>query len=198
MLTGRDVSKLLALQSSLGSQVEVFPVDLIVPQQVIDLKKYAFDTLGTPSRLINCAGNGLFGKLSELNDEDIASTLLINQLPVILPCKAFVEPMKVQGAGTIVNIMSTAAQKGKAGESIYCAAKWGVRGFTEALREELKGSSVKVIAVYPAGMNTGFWDKADVGYPTDSFMSPQEAAELIVSSLNQAERGFISELTLSR
>ena len=63
---------------------------------------------------------------------------------------------------TIVNIMSTSALIGRAEETIYCAAKWGARGYTEALRTELKGTKRNIIAVYPGGMKTDFW-KSRVG-----------------------------------
>ena len=56
----------------------------------------------------------------------------------------------------IVNIMSSAALKGNPQEAVYCATKWGERGYTESLKAAYKGTTVKVIGVYPGGMNTEF------------------------------------------
>ena len=54
------------------------------------------------------------------------------------------------------------------------------------------------MAVYPAGMATGFWDETGVDYPVDSFMTAEDAAKMIASALIQAKKGFISDITLSR
>ncbi len=47
--------------------------------------------------------------------------------------------------------------KGNKQEALYCATKWGERGYTESLKATYKGTSVKIIGVYPGGMNTEFW-----------------------------------------
>ena len=197
VLFGRNKEKLGALKALAPDKVHIEAVDLTKSVCVESLALEVKNKLGIPSILINCAGSGLFGKITDLNYQDIEQTLSNNLLTVINPCKAFFEPMK-QAGGTIVNIMSTAALKGKAGESIYCAAKWGVRGFTESLREEAKGSKLRIVSVYPAGMNTPFWESSDVDYPTETFMFAEDAAIMIVNALSQAEKGFISEITLSR
>lgn len=66
--------------------------------------------------------------------------------------------MKERNEGTIVNIVSTAGLEGKVTESVYCASKFGVRGFTESLALELSGTAINVCAVYMGGMRTEFWD----------------------------------------
>lgn len=60
------------------------------------------------------------------------------------------------GHGTIVNILSPAARSGRAGEAAYAAAKAGLRGFGESLRDELRDSDVKVAAIYPGYVDTAF------------------------------------------
>jgi short-subunit dehydrogenase len=96
----------------------------------------------------------------------------------------------VSAVPVIVNVMSTAALTGKPNETVYCAAKWGARGYTEALRAEAKG--VRVVAVYPGGMNTPFWagDGKAAG-----FMDPGEVAGKIVSAIFESD---VTELTLRR
>lgn len=56
--------------------------------------------------------------------------------------------MKERDVGTIVNIVSTAGLEGKVTESVYCASKFGVRGFTESLALELNDTAIHVCAVY--------------------------------------------------
>ncbi len=197
LLVARRAGQLDALAAELSGDHVTFCCDLSRADDVDKLKDFALQTLGVPATILNCAGSGIFGALEQLDTYDIACTLNNNLLPVILPCQAFVKEMKEAG-GVIANMMSTAALKGKNGETVYCAAKWGVRGFTEALREETRGSAVRVVAVYPAGMATRFWDETGVDYPVDSFMTAEEAAEMIASALIQAKKGFISDITLSR
>ena len=197
LLVARKQEQLDVLVQSLPGDHLAFECDLSQPEQVENLKQFALSKLGVPTTLLNCAGSGVFGPLEQLDAGDIALSLNNNLLPVILPCRAFISEMKEAG-GVIANMMSTAALKGKAGESVYCASKWGVRGFTESLREETKSSPLRVVAVYPAGMSTGFWDETGVDYPVDTFMSGNEAAQMIASALVQAQKGFISEITLSR
>ena len=57
----------------------------------------------------------------------------------------------------IAQIMSTAATRGNANESVYCATKWGEKGYTKSLQAAYKGTSVKVVAVYPGGIDTAFY-----------------------------------------
>lgn len=85
----------------------------------------------------------------------------------------------------IINIMSSAALKGNKHETLYCAAKWGERGYTESLKAEYKGTSVKIMGVYPGGMNTEFW-KNSRDYVSEeksnSFMTPKDVAKIIIDN----------------
>lgn len=92
----------------------------------------------------------------------------------------------------IINILSTAAQKGKKMEAAYCMAKFAQRGYTEALKDAYKDSSLKVNGVYLGGMNTNLWnDSRDYisEEKQSTFMDPAEIAEKILDSY------FVKELT---
>ncbi|MGB0894412.1 MAG: SDR family NAD(P)-dependent oxidoreductase [Parashewanella sp.] len=198
VLSGRNREKLHVVAKRCVTKTHINVADLIDAAQVDSLARESVQVFGcAPNLVINCAGKGLFGQLDDLDSKAISQTLLVNQLAVIFCCQAFAPCLKKQG-GTIVNVMSTAAQKGKANESVYCAAKWGVRGFTESLREEYKATDVRIVAVYPAGMNTEFWKNSDVDYSIDSFMSPKDAATMITTALTQVDKGFVSDIVLSR
>ena len=101
-------------------------------------------------------------------------------------------------AVTVVVVMSTAALVAKAGESTYCAAKWAVRGFIESVRLELKQSPMKLIAVYPGGMDTGFWPSSGKALDTSSFMSADEAAGMLKQALIATQHGYIADITIQR
>jgi short-subunit dehydrogenase len=99
---------------------------------------------------------------------------------------------------TIVNIMSTSAQTGRAKETIYCAAKFGARGYTEALRSELKGTRRNIIAVYPGGMKTDFWNIPGQDKDLSSFMDPAEVAAKVVNAVLVSDKMIVTDITINR
>ncbi len=101
-----------------------------------------------------------------------------NLVAMILFCDELF-PRFTRDGGTIINILSTAGLTPKPGESVYCAAKWGARGYTEVLQMEAKGTRARVISVAPGGMQTPFWEHAREG-----FMDPLEVARVVVQALD--------------
>lgn len=150
----------------------------------------AMDEAGDVDLLVNCAGVGIYGPIGSYDDEDIARTIASNLTATIVFCEALA-PRFMRDGGTIVNVLSTAALVGKANETIYCAAKWGARGYTEALRAEAKGTKLRVISAAPGGMDTPFWPERREG-----FMDPREVAAVIVDAIER--RVNVSELVITR
>lgn len=148
--------------------------------------------------LFNCAGTGRFGSAEENSREKIDVAFSASLIGLILMSSNAIKAMKEDG-GTIVNIMSTAALKGNPNESVYCAAKWGARGFTEAIKAATKGTKTKVLGVYPGGMNTDFWSP-ECGMAPDvtKFMNPIEVAEEIVHATLERQSMYVSDLTIDR
>ncbi|MBV9495759.1 MAG: SDR family NAD(P)-dependent oxidoreductase [Acidobacteria bacterium] len=128
--------------------------------------------------LVNCAGLGIYGPAGSYDETKIRQLLDANLVATIVFCDAVYPRMRDAGAGTIVNVLSTAAIVGKPNETVYCAAKWGARGYTDALRNEAKGSGVRVIAAAPGGMRTPFW-------PNDrpELMDARDVAKVIVDNV---------------
>jgi short-subunit dehydrogenase len=150
----------------------------------------AAEHLGTIDILINCAGTGIFGPAGSYDEDTIAAIINSNLIATISFCELLFPRFKEHG-GMIVNVLSTAALIGKANESVYCAAKWGARGYTEALKAEAKGTKARIIAVAPGGMNTPFWPE-----PRPGFMDPAEVAAAIVDAIERPVD--ISELVINR
>ncbi len=150
----------------------------------------AAQRLGTVTLLVNCAGTGLFGPIGSYDDAPIAQILESNLLATIMFCEVLFPRFRSDG-GTIVNILSTAALIGKANESVYCAAKWGARGYSEALRAEAKGTRVRVISVAPGGMDTAFWSER-----RSDFMDPKEIAAIVVDAIERPVN--VSEIVITR
>ena len=138
------------------------------------------ETLGDITLLVNCAGVGVFGAAGSYVEGDVRQVIDANLVAMILFCDELF-PRFTRDGGTIVNILSTAALVAKVNESVYCAAKWGARGYTEVLKAEAKGTRARVISVAPGGMHTPFWEQA-----RENFMDPQAIAKEIVDALDAA------------
>jgi short-subunit dehydrogenase len=150
----------------------------------------AAELLGAITILVNAAGAGIFGPAGSYDDESIDRLLDANLKATIVFCNALFPRFAEQG-GTIVNVLSTAALIGKPNESVYCAAKWGARGYSEALRAEAKGTKARVLSVAPGGMDTPFWPER-----RESFMDPGEVAAVIVDAVERKVN--VTEITITR
>src|SRR5437899_11425895 len=146
--------------------------------------------LGKITLLVNCAGVGVFGPAGSYDDAAIARVLGSTLVAALLFCEALFPRFRSDG-GTIVNILSTAALIGKANESVYCGAKWGARGYSEALRAEAKGTKARIISVAPGGMDTPFWSER-----RSDFMNPADIAAIVVDAVERPVT--VSEIVISR
>lgn len=155
--------------------------------------------LGKISYLINCAEKGYFKPTTEYTSEEIDSSL--NGLKGMILCST--ETLKANNEENlkIVNIMSSAALKGNKGESVYCAVKWGERGYTESLKTTYKGTTVKVIGVYPGGMNTEFWNE-NRDYVSEeksnTFMNPKDVAKVILDNITNYKSLNVADIIIER
>lgn len=201
-IVGRRENKLIeaknTLEQTYGVKVQYVAGDIADEAFVKDLYSKLAAQNEHVQYLVNCAGAGQFGPAEHNTRQMIDVALEASLIGLILMSSNAIAPMKENG-GFIVNIMSTASLKGKANETVYCAAKWGARGFTEALKETTKGTKVKVIGVYPGGMKTDFWSPdCGINMDTSKFMEPQEVAETIVHAVLERNSMCISDLTIDR
>ncbi|MCQ8867163.1 SDR family NAD(P)-dependent oxidoreductase [Vibrio splendidus] len=194
MITGRSSQRLAELAKSLPANTVSQACDLCDPQSVSEL----LDALPeTPKLVVHSAGSGYFGKIEQQDPAAISDMLKNNIESSIFLIRELVQRYKDQSV-TIAVVMSTAAQGAKAEESTYCAAKWAVKGFIESVRLELKGHPMKIVAVYPGGMATEFWGTSGKAMDTSSFMTAQEAAQMLQQALTSTEHGYVSDITINR
>ncbi|MFV8816548.1 SDR family oxidoreductase [Haliea sp. E17] len=103
--------------------------------------------------LINNAGVNYFGLLPDLSEQQVQDMVGINLLAPILLIRALL-PGLVEAGGAIVNIGSGYGSIGFPGYSGYCASKFGLRGFTEALQRELSDQDIRVLYIAPRAVAT--------------------------------------------
>jgi NAD(P)-dependent dehydrogenase (short-subunit alcohol dehydrogenase family) len=104
--------------------------------------------------VFNNAGVALTSKVLEAVPEDDAWLWNINFHGVVNGTRAFLPILVEQDEGVIVNTSSVFGLVGMPGQSAYCSAKFAVRGYTDSLRQELRGTGVTAITVHPGGINT--------------------------------------------
>jgi uncharacterized protein len=148
--------------------------------------------------LFNNAGMGVFSGAETSTSAMVDTVFEANLKGMILLTSAVLRITPKEEELTIVNIMSTSALIGRAQETVYCAAKFGARGYTEALRVELKGTKRNIIAVYPGGMKTDFWNTIDENKDLSRFMDPAEVAGKIVNAVTVSDKMLVTDITINR
>lgn len=135
---------------------QILPLSLDVTDNGAILRAVA-DTVAHFGRidvLVNNAGFGVTGAAEAFTDEQVRSQLEANLYAPIQITRAVLPYMRAQGSGRILQVSSVGGRVGTAGVSIYQAAKFGVSGFTEALRQEVEPLGIFVTSIEPGGFRT--------------------------------------------
>lgn len=111
---------------------------------------------GAAHYVFNNAGVTMVGTIEHLDIDEIEWQLAVNLWGVIYGCKAFLPLMRRQGEGCLVNISSVFGLVSFSAQGAYNISKFGVRGLTECLWQELEGSGIRAISVHPGGIKTNF------------------------------------------
>lgn len=156
------------------------------------------DAAGSIELWVNNAGLARHRPVVDYTEAEIDLMLSVNLKGAILGSQAALRAMAPRRAGHIINIISTASLRGIPSETVYCAAKWGVRGFTQGLREEAAAVGVRVTALLPGGVDTGFWsDAVSRSMPTADFLTAAQVADA-VSALAQMDASVVPEELILR
>ena len=203
LILGRDSEKLTRAAKKLTrlaseSHVSTLVCNIGDESDVKRTGKFLKDHKIITEYLFNNAGRGLFAEFSETTAGLIDAVFEANLRGMILLTTEILRITPENEELTIVNIMSTSALLGRAKETIYCASKWGARGYTEALRAELTGTNRNIISVYPGGMKTDFFKASGQTRDLSGFMKPEEVAGKIVHAVLGADRLLVSDITITR
>jgi len=129
-----------------------------------------------PDILVNNAGMAVAGRLHNVPPDRWETLMQVNLLAPMRLSSLFIPAMVERRSGHIVNISSVAGWIGAQGLSSYCASKFALRGFGDALAYELKGTGVNVTTVYPCFSRTPILDSAQYG-----FEQPRRVPEYLIS-----------------
>lgn len=145
------------------------------------------DAVSRVDVLVNNAGFALFASIAEADADGLREMMDTNYFGTVHCTQAVLPQMLARREGTIVNVASITGLMGYARMGGYCATKFALVGFTEALRDEVIGSGVKVALVCPGTTDTEFFVKADKGkMPGASRLMPAVPAERVARAVCDA------------
>jgi 3-oxoacyl-[acyl-carrier protein] reductase len=196
-ICGRDSDALQAVEAELRAQVTSVVAqraDVTSASDVEALVRKVESTLGPISVLVNNAGIGEFGPAHEKSEADWDRVIDTNLKSVFLVSKAVVPSMIRHGRGDIINISSLAGKNAFAGGGLYCASKWGVRGLTACMAEDLRGHNIRVAAIFPGSVATEFSGRG----PKDATkaLTADDVAHAVAMLVTQGPQSFLSEVDL--
>ncbi|WP_223449406.1 MULTISPECIES: SDR family oxidoreductase [unclassified Pseudomonas] len=153
LAVARHQESLLPLLARYPQNVHWVAADLTLP---FDRHKVlaAVEAIGGINLLINAAGVNHFAMLEQLDDSDINAMLAVNVSAPICMTKLLLPQLKQADSAMVVNVGSTYGSIGYPGYASYCATKFALRGFSEALRRELADTRVSVLYVAPRATRT--------------------------------------------
>lgn len=133
--------------------------DVADPVQVAQLIERAIERFGSVDTLVNNAGIGLAARFEEQSLEEFRRVMDVNFWGAVYACKAAVPRMRAQaGGGLIINIASIMGKRGLPYETAYCASKFAMAGFAEALRTEVMAQGIDVSTIFPGAVESEIWE----------------------------------------
>lgn len=182
------VERFAALQLDLGQLAEL-PAQLGgLAQRFPDLDAAVF-----------CAGIGRFGALEQFSYQQIDTLMTVNFTGQAFLARALLPHLKSKAQSDLIFIGSEAALKGARNGAIYCASKFALRGFTQALREECGRSRLRISLINPGMVKTEFFESLsfEPGEDQTNYLLPEDIAETVIYVLNSRPEIAIDEINLN-
>lgn len=199
-LLGRTLSNLEKVTDELeqfGVNVSGAAADVANMESVQHAVEHIKSELGPIDILINNAGIAKFGGFLELEPKEWEQIIQVNLMGTYYVTRAVLPEMIERKTGDIINVSSTAGQKGAPVTSAYSASKFGVLGLTESLLMEVRKHNIRVTALTPSTVATDLAvDNNLVGENTERVMQAEDLSEMIVAQLKLHPRVFVKSVGL--
>jgi NADP-dependent 3-hydroxy acid dehydrogenase YdfG len=194
IVCGRDQERLKSVAKECGENTTILNFDI----NDLAAQVQAIRQLERLDVLINNAGVWQkLGDLDSISEKSIMSIINTNLTSQIVLTKKLL-PFIKESNGAIINVISKSGIEAQEGQAAYTASKYGMRGFTDVLRQDLKKHNVRVGAVYQSGTNTEMFRKAGDDLPVSSFTEPTDLADLIAYMLNSPKKMWINEVRVEK
>lgn len=165
------------------TRVAIAPMDVADMDACANLFRKAQFEFGGVHVLVNNAGYHQRGPVERTPTADLARMIDVNLRAPIVLSRLALPYLREAGEGAIINVASLAGRTPVPGAATYSASKFGLRAFTMALGEELRGSNIKIAAVSPGPIDTGFI-MADIDKVADlTFSQPLSTADEVAHEI---------------
>lgn len=191
----RDFSKFPCSDENFTS----VPVDLSALDTLPVFLEQLLADYGPFDGVICNAGKGRFASLEEFSYAQIRSLIELNLTSQIFLVRALLPAMKQRKSGSLVFMGSETALNGARRGTVYAAAKFGLRGLAQSLRQECAASGVRVSIINPGMVKTEFFDQLDFqpGSGPDNYILPEDVAEAVLLVLEARPGTVFDEINLS-
>lgn len=198
-LIARSEDKLKQVKEKIGKQVEYFICDIGNPDQIKTAITKIQKKFKSIDVLINCAGIWLQGPTDQTTPEKIVAMFQVNTLGLINLTSLVLPILKTRPNAAIFNVISDSGIDPSPDWSAYVGSKFAVRGFTDSLKLELKNTNVKVMNLYPGGMNTDLFIKAGNQFHNEPWMmNKEDVADIIIFMLTRPQDIVINDLVVRK
>ena len=163
--------------------VDYFLADVTSFDNVKELGEYTVEKYGKMDFWINNAGIQIAPSFVEDVDiKKLHNLFEINFFGYFYGCQIALSQMKKQKGGVVININSTAGLDGKPEISAYSSSKFAIKGLTESIRKEIKDLDIKILGIFPGGMQTDIYREK---YPDDikDYMEVDAVVEKVIANL---------------
>lgn len=198
------LNDLVAQLDKLGCKSLACVADVSSPSEMRSVAQEVLDNLGRGDILVNNAGVMLSTAFANAESKDWEIMVRTNLIGP-MECTAAFLPQLTNGGGDIVNISSVGGRKARPTTSIYNATKWGVNGWSEALRQELCQQNIRVIVIEPGAVKTELLDHFTDARIQDQSrrhfeevgaLSPEDVADCIAFAVSLDRRISLNEMLI--
>ena len=198
-ILGRDIARLEAVKREVesvnGARAHIFAADLNDTSLVSGLSAQIVSQMGGLDILINNAGVWhKSGPLDTIDEAMLLQTVQVNLTAAMILTRNVLPTLRAQDEAAVLNVISKSGVIAQAGQSVYTASKYGMRGFTDVLKEDEAESGVRVAGLYQSGTNTGMFAKAAEDVPNHIFTEPDDLADLVVFMLSRPAKLWMHEV----
>jgi len=201
-LIARSADKLAALAtelSALGVQADAFVIDLSDVERVKERVAAAIASFGPIDVLVNSAGMGYTGSLTDMPLTDWQQVMTLNVTSVLRVVQAVLPGMRSHSKGTIINIASIAAHQSFPNWGAYGVSKAALVALSKAINTEESAHGIRVVTLSPGAVDTPIWDTDTVQADFDrrDMLTPEIVADTILHTALMPPQAVISQLTLT-
>jgi len=199
-LLARRADRIQALAAELGDDAIAIAADVTDRDSIVAAAERVESELGGADVLVNNAGVMLLAPFTSAQRAEHRQMVEVNLMGAITATEVFLDQLR-DGGGDLVNISSVAGRTARPGNAVYAATKWGINGFSEALRQELQ-PDVRVTVIEPGAVATELTDhitddetkRATKRFVKDLAITAEDIAEVIVFAVTRPRRMTLNEV----